>query len=92
MFDPEGQRGAEDRDAVVERLVDGMVAEAVADIDKPHVLVSFEPVSGTTFITGPYVNALEALGAADRERVSDEVEFAGAAPRTHVVMRLLVPL
>ncbi len=85
--DPSPHR-ADDRPtgAALQLLVDHMISESVADLDRPHVLAITE--AGHTYVSGPYVDAQAALCALeDDRRVNAEV--AGA--RSYRVSPLLPP-
>jgi len=67
-------------------LLDHVVSESVADLDRPHVLTITE--GGLTYVSGPYVDAQAALCALeDDRRVNADV----AADRSYRVSPLLPP-
>jgi hypothetical protein len=85
--DPSPDR-ADDRrtEAALQLLLDHVVSEGVADLDRPHVLTITE--GGSTYVSGPYADALAALCASeDDRRVNADVE----GERSYRVTPLLPP-
>ncbi|TQK73288.1 hypothetical protein FBY23_5117 [Nocardioides sp. SLBN-35] len=67
-------------------LVDHVISESVADLDRPHVLAITE--GGLTYVSGPYVDAQAALCALEDDR---KVNAEVAADRSYQVSPLLPP-
>ncbi|MBM0127126.1 hypothetical protein [Pimelobacter simplex] len=85
--DPSPDR-ADDRPtrAALQLLVDHMISEGVADLDRPHVLTITE--GGHTYVSGPYADAQAALCALEDDRRAN-ADVVGE--RSHRVTPLLPP-
>jgi hypothetical protein len=75
--------------AVADMLMEMLLGEAVADIDLPHVVVAVDTSSHVATVTGPYVDGLTALLAAEHDRAAELA--AGGPIHGRLVMRLLAP-
>lgn len=85
--EPSPDRGDErPTEAALQLLVDHMISESVADLDRPHVLAITE--GGLTYVSGPYADAQAAVCALeDDRRVNADFE----EERGYRVMPLLPP-
>lgn len=68
-------------------LVDQLVADGVADLDRPHTLVSL--CEGEITVSGPFPDALSALCALRLEEALDADPLLGLGARKHWVAPLL---
>ncbi|WP_017933664.1 hypothetical protein [Nocardioides sp. Iso805N] len=73
----------------VQILVEAMVRQDVEDLDRPHVVLTCDPIAGATFVTGPFVDAAAALAAASQEAAYDRDELG--VSRRHEILPLLNP-
>ncbi|WGL50374.1 hypothetical protein P5P86_10380 [Nocardioides sp. BP30] len=71
-------------------LVEAVVKQELEDLDRPHVIVTWDLLAGTTFVTGPFADAASALAAAARELAYDRAEL-GNVSRRHEILPLLHP-
>jgi hypothetical protein len=71
-------------------VMDGVVRSEVEDLDRPHVVLV--EMAGTQMIIGPYPTALEAVYAAEQERISHAEELGPDPDRSYRVQRLLAPM
>lgn len=59
----------DDLTEVALELIERVIAQTeVEDVSMSHVVITYDPVSGAHSCVGPYVDAIEAMRAADRLR------------------------
>jgi hypothetical protein len=65
-------------------LLDNLAAAEIADLDRPHLVVCRDEMTGVTTYQGPYPNALSAVTAAQHEQdligATDEKALVWVAP------------
>jgi hypothetical protein len=73
MDDPYGGDGEASNvsPAMLQILWERLVAEELADSDRPHVLISSDAETDSMTVTGPYPNGMAAAAAAEIEHAND---------------------
>jgi len=75
--------------AVLSLVTDAMVRAALEEMERPHVVIARDLVTGAQAISGPYADGLQAAVAVEQERRFDAT--IEDTERSYAVLPLLEP-